>query len=44
VVHTPYDVLYRRNWDATYNTVTRTLLTDAHVNGYRLLDRCAAMP
>src|SRR5207253_1001111 len=29
-----YDVLYRRAYDSQYRTVSRTLSTDAHVNGY----------
>ncbi len=38
-----YDVLYRRYWDSTYNTVSRTLLTDTHVAGYRILVPCGAV-
>ncbi len=32
-----YDLLYRRNWDSTYNTVTLTNGTDTQLNGYRIL-------
>ncbi|WP_170229912.1 hypothetical protein [Polyangium fumosum] len=39
-----YDVLYRRGWGSSGNTVSRTLVTATHVNGYRLLDRCMTTP
>src|SRR6185503_14026139 len=32
-----YDVLYRRNWDSTYDTVSNTSANDAVPNGYRVL-------
>ena len=32
-----YDLLYRRKWDSTYNTVTVTSGTSAQLNGYRIL-------
>ena len=34
-----YDVLYRRYWDSTYNTVSRTTTSATHVAGYRYLKR-----
>ena len=38
-----YDVLYRRYWDSTYNTVSRTPLSATHVAGYRILEPCGAV-
>jgi slime mold repeat-containing protein/EGF domain-containing protein len=39
-----YDLLYRRNWDSTYDTVSSTVSTDLIPNGYRLLGTCLTVP
>src|SRR5262249_29873069 len=39
-----YDVLYRRDWDSTYNTVGSTDVTDKIPKGLRILDACVAVP
>jgi len=44
VITGTYDVLYRRGWGSSSNTVSRTLVTEKHVDGYRLLDRCMTTP
>ncbi|MDC3954859.1 hypothetical protein [Polyangium jinanense] len=39
-----YDLLYRKNWDITYDTVTATSVGDPNPNGFRRLGACIAVP
>jgi hypothetical protein len=39
-----YDLLYRRDWDSTYNTIGSTDVTDKIPKGLRILDACVTLP
>jgi len=39
-----YDLLYRKNWDSTYNTVSSTSTGDPNPNGMRKLGTCFTVP
>jgi hypothetical protein len=39
-----YDLVYRRNWDSTYNTVSSTDAIDKLPGGMRLLGTCFTVP
>ena len=39
-----YDLLYRKNWDSQYNTVSTTSVGDPNPNGFRKLGVCLTVP
>jgi hypothetical protein len=39
-----YDLLYRKNWDSTYDTVSSTSVGDPNPNGMRKLGACLIVP
>ncbi|MBK9259650.1 MAG: hypothetical protein IPM54_07390 [Polyangiaceae bacterium] len=39
-----YDLVYRKNWDSEYNTVSATSVGDPNPNGMRMLGTCLTVP